>query len=384
MNVFDRAAGNVEKKKKRISSKTTLKRNSQKRERKETCIFYAFISPFIIGFSVFTIFPMVMSLIFSVNKISILDYAQGYWDFIGFDNYKTILFGDNYFFIAMKNTFIFAFLRVFICVFVSLLVAVLLNSKIPGRKIFRTLIYIPAIVPVVGSSVLWRQLFDGRSSISMARAIRLIQCCVYERHYGHRAHDDHDSCCLAGRAAGNAGSGADRRRGGVAQVLVHYRAVYIFHPVFCKHYRVYFLSASICRGGFVGWFNEQLVYDLVYACDELLPRSAHRAWVLLRNILADFLHCDDFYDHLFRCCGQKSFLCGGLRYEERIFETRLPAQEKVSLGRYIVGIVFDCVDIVCAVGFAFGLDGDTVVATKRRQYLSASAGNAESRNTCQF
>ena len=165
MNVFDRAAGNVEKKKKRISSKTTLKRNSQKRERKETYIFYAFISPFIIGFSVFTIFPMVMSLIFSVNKISILDYAQGYWDFIGFDNYKSILFGDNYFFIAMKNTFIFAFLRVFICVFVSLLVAVLLNSKIPGRKIFRTLIYIPAIVPVVGSSVLWRQLFDGRSSI---------------------------------------------------------------------------------------------------------------------------------------------------------------------------------------------------------------------------
>ena len=146
-------------------SEKTLKRNAKMRGRKETLVFYAFILPFILGFSLFTVFPMVMYLIFSVNKISILDYAQGYWDFIGFENFKTVLFGDDYFFIAMKNTFIFAFLRVFICVFLSLLVALLLNSKIPGRKLFRTLIYIPAIVPVVGSSVLWRQLFDGRSSI---------------------------------------------------------------------------------------------------------------------------------------------------------------------------------------------------------------------------
>lgn len=138
--------------------KTKKKRNN------ETLSFYLFILPFLIGFSLFTVFPMIMSLLFSFNKISILDYAQGFWNFNHFQNYADIL-SDSKFFIAMKNTFVFAILRVSLTMLIALGFAILLNKKIPGRKIFRTLIYIPAILPVVGSAVLWKQLFDGRSSI---------------------------------------------------------------------------------------------------------------------------------------------------------------------------------------------------------------------------
>lgn len=138
---------------------------SKKKKKRETLTFYAFISPFIIGFSLFTIFPIVMSFIFSLNKISILNYAANIWQYMGLKNYKDILFGDNMFFVAMKNTFMFAFLRVGITMLISLLLALLLNKNIFGEKFLRTLIYVPAVLPVVGAAVLWKQIFDGNYSI---------------------------------------------------------------------------------------------------------------------------------------------------------------------------------------------------------------------------
>lgn len=50
--------------------------------------------------------------------------------------------------------------RVFGGAVVSYLFAVMLNRKVWGRKIFRTLIYIPAIIPMVGSAIVWQALFD--------------------------------------------------------------------------------------------------------------------------------------------------------------------------------------------------------------------------------
>ena len=64
-----------------------------------------------------------------------------------------------------QNTFVFAFARVFSGVIIALLLAILLNGKIPGKKIYRTMIYLPAIIPVVGSAMLWKQLFSQDFSL---------------------------------------------------------------------------------------------------------------------------------------------------------------------------------------------------------------------------
>ncbi len=127
--------------------------------------FYLFISPFLIGFSVFTLAPMLVSLYFSFHKISLLSFVDGTYTFYGIKNYINIFADNNYFLYAIRNTFVFAFARNVLCVLIALGLAVFFNRKMPGKKFFRTLIYIPGVLPIVGSAIIWRQLFDGNSSI---------------------------------------------------------------------------------------------------------------------------------------------------------------------------------------------------------------------------
>lgn len=136
-----------------------------KKEKRNERAFYAFISPFLIGFGVFTVIPMFVSLFFSFNKISVLSFVDGTYKFIGFDNYISIFKDNNFFLLALKNTIIFAISKIALSVIISLAIALLLTRKMKGRKIFRTLIYAPSVIPIVGAAIIWRQLFDGRTSI---------------------------------------------------------------------------------------------------------------------------------------------------------------------------------------------------------------------------
>lgn len=122
--------------------------------------FYLFISPWIIGFLLFTILPMATSLYYSFTKITVLGLGRTNPEFIGFKNFIRIFTEDEIFIKSIWNTFFYSFARVLIGISVSLLVAILLDRNMPGKKIFRTLIYIPAIIPIVASAFLWRQLFS--------------------------------------------------------------------------------------------------------------------------------------------------------------------------------------------------------------------------------
>lgn len=135
------------------------------RSRRDQKHFYLFISPFLIGFSVFTLVPMLVSLYFSFHKISLLSFVDGTYTFYGIKNYINIFADNNYFLYAIRNTFVFAFARNVLCVLIALGLAVFFNRKMPGKKFFRTLIYIPGVLPIVGAAIIWRQLFDGNSSI---------------------------------------------------------------------------------------------------------------------------------------------------------------------------------------------------------------------------
>lgn len=135
------------------------------RSRRDNRHFYLFISPFLIGFSVFTLVPMLVSLYFSFHKISLLSFVDGTYTFYGIKNYINTFADNDYFLYAIRNTFVFAFARNVFCVLIALGLAVFFNRKMPGKKFFRTLIYIPGVLPIVGAAIIWRQLFDGRSSI---------------------------------------------------------------------------------------------------------------------------------------------------------------------------------------------------------------------------
>jgi multiple sugar transport system permease protein len=83
---------------------------------------------------------------------------------VGLENFK-LAFQDALFLKSIGNTFKFAIFRVPLGILSALLVACLLNKNIKGKKVFRTLVYLPAILPVVGSVIIWKQLFSNDFSL---------------------------------------------------------------------------------------------------------------------------------------------------------------------------------------------------------------------------
>jgi len=136
-----------------------------KRSTRQRINFYLFVSPWILGFCIFSILPMLTSLYYSFTKITVLGLGRRNPEWIGVENYIAVFTDDNVFIRSIQNTFIFSFGRVFLGIIVALLVALLMNTKIPGKRIYRTLIYLPAIIPIVGSAILWKQLFSTDFSL---------------------------------------------------------------------------------------------------------------------------------------------------------------------------------------------------------------------------
>lgn len=127
---------------------------------KRILTFFAYISPWLLGFIAFTIVPLTMSLVYSFSNVSMTNVNNGL-HFIGFTNYITIFTQDKDFLQSVKNTFIYTGIKVVLIVVLSLLAALMVNSKVFGRKVFRVLIYLPAVIPAVCSALLWKLLFSN-------------------------------------------------------------------------------------------------------------------------------------------------------------------------------------------------------------------------------
>lgn len=116
-----------------------------------------FAGPAILGFLIFTAGPMVASLVFSLTDYTVFNQPS----FIGLDNYARMFSGDDpFFYKSLKATFLYVSLAVPCFMVFSFLLAMLLNSKIKGRAVFRTIFYLPAIVPVVASAMIWMWLYN--------------------------------------------------------------------------------------------------------------------------------------------------------------------------------------------------------------------------------
>ncbi len=127
----------------------------QSPRRREALAGYGFMAPVIIGMLIWTAVPMVISLYYSFTRYNLPKKPK----FIGADNYTT-LFQDSTFYNSLKVTAIFAAVSVPLGLIVGLLIAVLLNQRIPGMRIFRTLIYLPAVIPLVASAVVFKDMLS--------------------------------------------------------------------------------------------------------------------------------------------------------------------------------------------------------------------------------
>ncbi len=123
---------------------------------KDFLIIFTFALPWIIGFLVFGIYPIIISLYYSLCQYDVLQQPM----FIGFENYKNILTKDVYFWKTLWNTGIYTIFRVPINILLSLLIAILLNRSLIASGIIRATYFLPSLVSGVALSVIWIWIFN--------------------------------------------------------------------------------------------------------------------------------------------------------------------------------------------------------------------------------
>jgi multiple sugar transport system permease protein len=129
-------------------------KNQVQRNRSETLAFYAFISPWLIGFIFLTAGPMIATLGFSFTFYDLA--SPPVW--AGLDNY-VYAFKDPDFWQSLKVTGIFVLFYLPLSIIFGLLIALMMNQKLKGIAFFRTIYYMPVVVPSVASAVLWLWIF---------------------------------------------------------------------------------------------------------------------------------------------------------------------------------------------------------------------------------
>ena len=110
-----------------------------------------FASPWLVGFCLLTAGPIVASLYYSFCSYNIV--RPPVW--IGWENYSILLFEDPHFLRSLYNTLYMMLLGVPLALALAFLVALLLDSPVRGLGVFRTLFYLPSVVPVVAVAILW-------------------------------------------------------------------------------------------------------------------------------------------------------------------------------------------------------------------------------------
>lgn len=143
------------------TSKQNKKKRWTKKQKKDAWWGLLFVSPFIIGFLIFMLGPMLFSFIGSFTNYNLTSRME----FIGLANFKRMFTQDELFWKSLYNTAYYVILNVPLTAVGSVLLAVLLNQRMRGISIFRTIFYLPAILSGVAVYVLWMQLLSPTSGL---------------------------------------------------------------------------------------------------------------------------------------------------------------------------------------------------------------------------
>ncbi len=131
-----------------------------KRKRRELHNALLFISPWIIGFSIFYAYPIAASLWYSLCDFSVLKPAV----FIGPQNYQALVL-DPVFWQAVYNTAFYALFALPLMTITAVALALLLNTGARGMAIYRTIFFLPSLTPMVALAILWWWLLNGEYGV---------------------------------------------------------------------------------------------------------------------------------------------------------------------------------------------------------------------------
>src|SRR5712691_13071346 len=124
--------------------------------RKEERRAYLFLSPWLLGFALFSVVPIVASLVLSLTDWNLLRKAN--W--VGLSNYREMFFHDSNFWQSIRVTFKYTVISVPLYMVVGLGLSLLLNLKYRGMNVFRTILFIPSVLSGVAVAILWASLLN--------------------------------------------------------------------------------------------------------------------------------------------------------------------------------------------------------------------------------
>jgi multiple sugar transport system permease protein len=129
--------------------------------RSSTRTFYVFVSPWLIGFVLLTVAPLGYAFAMSLTNF---DGSSGLWRWIGLRNYLELV-GDRDAWASLLRTLLYTAIAVPLSVVGALGLAVLLNQRLKAVGLFRTVFFIPSVVPVVATAIMWKLIFDRDAGI---------------------------------------------------------------------------------------------------------------------------------------------------------------------------------------------------------------------------
>lgn len=129
--------------------------------RREAITFYLFLSPWLVGFVVFTFGSTAASLLLSFCRWDILSPAR----FVGLSNFAELFIRDPKFLKALGNTLYYAAFSIPLAIIGGLAISVMLNQKLLGVRLFRTVYYLPAVVSGVATAILWQWIFHPKTGL---------------------------------------------------------------------------------------------------------------------------------------------------------------------------------------------------------------------------
>ena len=155
----------------RSASRSRLGNATSSGIRSEAMWGFIFAAPAILGFLLLKVMPILFSLYIAMTDWSAI--SDPHW--VGLDNFKRMLFDDPLFWRSLQATGYYTLLAVPTSMVFAFFLASLLNTRMPGLGIFRTVFYIPSIVPIIASTVIWLWMFNPDFGLfnSLVRSVGL-------------------------------------------------------------------------------------------------------------------------------------------------------------------------------------------------------------------
>ena len=135
-----------------LAADSVITRRRTSRATRKTIAFYAFIGPWLLGLVVLGVIPLLLGFITSLTNYDGLNLP--FVRFVGFANYIEAVTDEDTSFSFIRSMF-WAFLNVPIWLATSFIMALILNQAVAGRDFFRTLYYLPSVVPAVAAARIW-------------------------------------------------------------------------------------------------------------------------------------------------------------------------------------------------------------------------------------